>query len=322
MNEPRTPPFPDSLTSEPDARELRSVWAVLGDLEGSSVSSADTDSAWESVRDRLGRDSVLSIGAPRPGEAASDGSTSGVLAGLLRAAVVAGLLLGGTWIWHQVPVVHSVGAGELVSVMLPDGSEVTLNAGSSLWHRRGFRPFPGMAADQREVRLQGEAFFDVIPSDRPFQVEAAGARVTVLGTRFNVRARAEGDTEVRVSVEEGRVRVVAARAAEAEGLELGGGESGWLADAASQPRRDEIPIQRIGAWRGGGLVAVDEALGTILEELALRYDVPVRVAPSADASGRLNVYYRELDSLESVLSDLAIQQGLSYRRTSDGWEVF
>lgn len=322
MNESRTPPFPTPLTSEPDALELRSVWAVLDELEPSSLPAADTESAWEAMRNRLGLDSVVPMGATRAEDATSDGSVSGVLAGLLRAAVVAGLLLGGTWAWYQVPVVHSVDAGEVASVVLPDGSEVTLNAGSSLWHRRGFRLFPGMAADQRQVRLQGEAFFDVIPTGRPFRVEAAGARVTVLGTRFNVRARAEGDAEVRVSVEEGRVRIAAARTAEGEGLELGVGESGWLADAAAQPRRDEVRLERIGAWRGGGLVAVDEALGAILEELALRYAVPVRLEAGADASGRLNVYYRELGTLESVLSDLAIQQGLSYRRTADGWEVF
>jgi len=329
MNEPISPPFPETLSVEADAGELRAVWDLLDPMEPEPLPAAETEAAWAATAERLAlthgvEESGPSLSVHDGGASARDGTSagSGLWGGLLQAAAVAALLVGGTWGWYQVPVVHSVEAGQLASVALPDGSEVTLNAGSTLWHRRAFRVFPGMTSDAREVRLQGEAFFEVNPDGRPFRVEAAGARVTVLGTRFNVRARAEGDSEVRVSVEEGRVRVAAARAAEGDGLELGAGESGWLAGVAAEPRRDRVQAERIGAWRSGGLVAVDEALTGILDELTLRYDVPVDLAPGTDGSARLNVYYRELGTLETVLSDLATQQGLSYRRTSDGWEVF
>ena len=191
----------------------------------------------------------------------------------------------------------------------------TLNAGSTLRWRRSFSVLPGMEAAGRTVRLEGEAFFDVVSGERPFEVEAAGAAVRVLGTRFNVRARS---AEVRVAVEEGRVEVSAAEAGAA--MVLGAGESGRVGGAG--PTREAVAPGRIGAWRSGGLTAVDEPLAVILEELSLRFATPVGLAEGVPGSTRLSVYYPELGSLESVLSDLATQQDLQYRRTAEGWEVF
>jgi ferric-dicitrate binding protein FerR (iron transport regulator) len=68
---------------------------------------------------------------------------------------------------------------------------------------------------------------------------------------------------------------------------------------------------------------VDEPLSAILSELSRRFAVEVTlVDPDGGGRERLSVYYPNLGSLESVLSDLTIQQDLRYRRTAEGWEVF
>ncbi|WP_345230820.1 FecR family protein [Olivibacter ginsenosidimutans] len=66
-------------------------------------------------------------------------------------------------------------------ITLPDGTEVTLNAQSKL-------RFPAkFIASQREVYVEGEAYFDVAPhADQPFIVHTPLAKVHVLGTTFNV----------------------------------------------------------------------------------------------------------------------------------------
>jgi len=66
-------------------------------------------------------------------------------------------------------------------ISLPDGTEVTLNAQSTL-------KFPSkFINNQREVYVEGEAYFDVAPqANQPFIVHTPLASVHVLGTTFNV----------------------------------------------------------------------------------------------------------------------------------------
>ncbi len=90
--------------------------------------------------------------------------------------------------------------GSKSKVQLPDGSEVWLNADSRITYKENFQ------GQNREVQLQGEAFFDVARDDaRPFIIHTPSIDVRVLGTAFNVRAYAdEKNTEtslIRGSVE-------------------------------------------------------------------------------------------------------------------------
>ena len=90
---------------------------------------------------------------------------------------------------------------------LADSSRVTLYPGSSLQYR------PGLAGSRREVRLKGEAFFQVAKNPaRPFLVYTTQLVTTVLGTSFRVKAYAGQDNEV--AVQEGRVSVQIRRGAE------------------------------------------------------------------------------------------------------------
>ena len=71
----------------------------------------------------------------------------------------------------------TTGAKERMRVMLPDGTRVMLNGGTTLAYAKA--DF-GRAA--REVRLDGEAFFEVATdSTRPFVVQGGELRVTVRG---------------------------------------------------------------------------------------------------------------------------------------------
>ena len=93
------------------------------------------------------------------------------------------------------------GPGDYTSVTLPDGSQVRLNASSSLAYP------PTFDVAHREVRLTGEAFFKVAKdATRPFEVQSGDITTTVLGTQFNVNAY-EDDSVVQVSLLEGSVRV-------------------------------------------------------------------------------------------------------------------
>ena len=73
--------------------------------------------------------------------------------------------------------------GFKTNLILPDGSKVWLNAGSSLTYDSAY------GKNIREVALSGEAFFDVVKNkEKPFIIHASKINVRVLGTEFNVRA--------------------------------------------------------------------------------------------------------------------------------------
>lgn len=90
--------------------------------------------------------------------------------------------------------------GTRTHVILPDGTNMWLNAGSNL--RYGL-PF---IRENREVELSGEAFFDVINNEQsPFMVKTGNTSLEVLGTQFNVKART-GENQIQVAIKSGKVK--------------------------------------------------------------------------------------------------------------------
>jgi transmembrane sensor len=115
----------------------------------------------------------------------------------LGALVVASLAVA-AWLSFSAAPTYSTRVGEQRLVVLSDGSRVRLNTDSAV--RVRFRP------KERRIELtKGEAFFEAAhDAARPFVVQADGARVRAVGTKFDVRR--EGTT-VRVALIEGRVQV-------------------------------------------------------------------------------------------------------------------
>lgn len=74
--------------------------------------------------------------------------------------------------------------GNRTKIVLPDGSQVWLNAGSNLDYNNST-----FNKDLREVSLNGEAYFDVTKNEaKPFIIHTKKMDVKVVGTSFNVRS--------------------------------------------------------------------------------------------------------------------------------------
>jgi len=100
-----------------------------------------------------------------------------------------------------VPVEHKSANGQQRKLVLPDGTRVTLNAGSSITYPEKFEE------DVRKVSLTGEAFFDVARNEKtPFVISTGDVLTKVLGTSFNIRAYPENQA-VQVAVVSGKVKV-------------------------------------------------------------------------------------------------------------------
>lgn len=196
----------------------------------------------------------------------------GVL-GLFLCAGAGAAAWGGMQYWQGLPLMQlasQTGVGEVGHQLLPDGSQVTLGAGSTI-DVSYFR-------NRRIVHLlRGDAVFDVAKDPgRPFIVEGGLARATVLGTRFAVN---RGDERVRISVESGHVKVENADGAGAIVL-----EPGQVAEVGKGGAVSRITAATADgfAWQRGTLVFDNASLQEIAASLSRYRRTPVRAVEQSD----------------------------------------
>ena len=317
----KRPPFPAQIGSEPDSGSLEEVWGLLDAAApggSTEVDSTELDEAWArlagEIHDLETRPSNRRLAeATGPGDPSSRPRSRIRLAWWMAVAAAAAFVLVGP----PATIMVEAGPGEIVSVALADGSSVELNSGSTLRYARWAR---GDSPRARSVRLDGEAFFEVVPGRSRFQVRTLNADVTVLGTRFNVRARDEPGGGTEVAVASGRVRL-AATGVDA-GVEVVGGRSSMLPLGSAEPSpASDMALAPILSWRTRGFAAVDRPIGSILAELERRFDTRLEVASGVALEERLTIHYHESRDLESILSDIATARGLGYRAISGGYEI-
>ena len=165
--------------------------------------------------------------------------------------------------------------GSRAKVVLPDGSDVWINAGSMIQYYNDFNK------NSRTVRLIGEAFFDVKKQELPFIVTTSEINIHVMGTSFSVKAYAE-DEVIETTLVSGSLRIEKA-------AEIG-------------PSFDDIilrPSQKATFYRSRGQVAVnmynesEEGVVTINEEMI----------PAPSALSRINVVTKKDVSSEVSWKD-------------------
>lgn len=192
-------------------------------------------------------------------------------------------------------------------VVLPDGSEVDLNLGTSLAYAN-FK-------DQRSIALsQGEAYFHVTHDDQhPFVVSAAGGTVTVTGTRFNVWKYQE---EVVVTVTEGSVRVSSDRQ-RGQGSTLTPGMQARYHSQDYLPAVGPADTSAALAWRDGKLILDDMSLADALPLINRYLDQPVLLADQATARIRVGGIYNT-DDIHGLVNTLPKVLPLQLSRSEEG----
>ena len=180
--------------------------------------------------------------------------------------------------WHTL----TVPAGGEFFYELADRTKVWLNSKSEL-------RFPArFAGGEREVYLQGEAFFDVTSdAAQPFVVHLSGGKITVLGTRFNVTDYA--DEPLSAVLTEGRIGFTSAG-----GEEVRLQPSDRLEVAGGQMKVEQVDTLLYMSWVNKMFVFDGQTLEEIMRTLARWYDMDFTFA-SEDLkgirlSGRLNRY--------------------------------
>lgn len=209
----------------------------------------------------------------------------------------------------STPTMLAVQAGNnLKEVVLPDGSQVTLNKGAELIYPEKFN------RKQRKLTLIGEAFFEVVSNpDLPFKVDVnQRAHVQVLGTSFNISPDENGES-ISVQVVEGRV-AFSSNLRGADRVILGKDEQATLM-AGTITRADTVSLNFL-SWKTGTLFFDHENIKDVFRQLEKHYEVDILMDKSVPRKMTLTSILDNQD-LESVLDEISLVLGLEYSYIDD-----
>ncbi|PWK80492.1 FecR family protein [Mucilaginibacter oryzae] len=153
--------------------------------------------------------------------------------------------------------------GGQYKVILPDGTNVWLNAASSLTYPTVFK------GAERLVTLTGEGYFEVAKNKAiPFRVRSSGQTVEVLGTHFNINAYAD-EAAVKTTLLEGSVKV----SSQAGTAVIVPGQQAQL--SSNGVHLQEVDTEKEVAWKNGVFSFADEDLRTVMRQISRWYDIDV-----------------------------------------------
>lgn len=155
--------------------------------------------------------------------------------------------------------------GQITTITLPDGTVVNLNADSRIEYPAVFY------GDERRVKLEGEAIFDVEHDEnKPFVVETFKYDINVLGTKFDVTAEKDKNM-FSTALMEGRIALTdknGGRCCEMTENTVATYENGRL-KLSSLDNRDDF------LWTEGIISAAGLSFDRLMEKFEKYYNVKI-----------------------------------------------
>jgi len=202
-----------------------------------------------------------------------------------------------TWVEINAP------AWTRVQFSLPDGTIGWLNSNSSIRYNGNFNL-------NRQVILQGEAFFDVFKDKgRTFVVNTNEVSMEVLGTRFNIEAYKD-EKNIEVVLEEGSLVFNAKKIDKSYKMEPN--------DLVSYDKTLEdfstktVQPQKYISWTEGRLEFRNDPLDVIFRRLARWYDVDIELNVNLKDDSRLRATFID-DDFEDVMDLLSRSLPIKYQ---------
>jgi transmembrane sensor len=190
-----------------------------------------------------------------------------------------------------------------IQFSLPDGTTGWLNSSSTLRYSSNF-------IKDRQVKLDGEAFFDVYKDKHsPFVVTAKEINVRVLGTRFNI-ASYENEEDVEVVLEEGSLLFTETQ--KNKSYTMVPNDHIRYDKMNKDVTKDIVQPQKYLSWTEGKLVFRNDPLDVIARRLERWYNIDVDVKINLSDDLRLRATFKD-ESLEEVLGLLKRSLPVDFR---------
>ncbi|MGV8090439.1 MAG: FecR family protein [Mangrovibacterium sp.] len=192
-------------------------------------------------------------------------------------------------------------AGEKSKVVLADGTLVWLNSETILDYN---------ASDPRKVTLRGEAYFDVTKDrEHPFEVTtASGLKVTVLGTRFNLRSFS-GENNVEATLEEGEIVITGINYKQPVRLISGQQVSYDISNKELQIRNVSTGIYS--SWKNNELRFTDISFRELVPLIERWYGVRIDLDPQISTMDRFTMTIKT-ESLRELLNMMQLTSKFDY----------
>jgi len=205
-------------------------------------------------------------------------------------------------IWQTVKTT----TGTQTDFILPDGSHVWLNSGSVLEYPVAF------AHDKRQVKLTGEAFFDVKKDPlHPFIVNAGKLNIEVKGTRFNV-CNYLNESNSEITLESGSVRLFAGSYTDDKTLALiKPGERALLSNSNDKLSVSKVDVEKHTSWKEGQLIFRDDKMDEVVLKLNRKFNVDI-ILQDPEIKEYIYTATFEDESLAQILGLLKISAPVNY----------
>jgi len=184
-------------------------------------------------------------------------------------------------------------------VVLPDGSTVSLNMGSTLSYRNEFNN------KARDVILEGEALFNVVPDPEiPFKVYTGGSIIEVTGTSFSI---SEESGVVKVAVLTGTV-LLSTAVDQSRKISISANQSGYVLSNNELKVENGIETNNL-SWKTGYLIFDETPLDTALIDIARHFRKQLHL--ETNITDEITAEFQN-QPLREILSELEQVAGLEF----------
>ena len=279
--------------------KLRRIWEVA--LPIHQPAEMDIQDEWHRLESRLSR-------------AETEGTPRAAVLNWRWAAVTLALGLSlavGWWLWRDMPLAkYRTARAQWLDITLADGSQVELMAESLLEVVSGYN------ADSRTVILEGEAYFSVVKGENPFCIKSGSITVKVLGTQFNVFARAG---QLEVAVNEGIVEVSSTVAGEERRVTLAKGEYTTCYDGAFPLQPKAVKFHYFPGLRLNQIPVHDASVHRVCADIERRFNVEITLTDPTIAEVSVSGLFE--GSAEAMVRTLCALIDRNYRKDREAFII-
>jgi transmembrane sensor len=216
----------------------------------------DTDAAWQKVQSN--------IKTQNTSKQINYSMYLRIAASLLLFSIIGWL---GYSVWYNPLITVQTASAEIKQVSLPDGSVIWLNEQSKISYRKKLN------GNQRQVQLDGEAFFEVVKNpERPFIIEAPQTVTRVLGTSFNLSARLGQIAELNVLT--GKVSFSSTQTHDETIVNAG---EKAIINSKGATQKSSFVSENVIAWKNRKLFFKDAMLKEVIEQLEKYFHVTIEI---------------------------------------------
>lgn len=230
------------------------------------------------------------------------------------AAFIAGLLvMGGITLVRQLnqsKTAYTImtEAGQRAQTELPDGSKVWLNSSTTITYKTSFW------GDEREVNLLGEAYFEIAHNKKSrFVVNSKDIKTSVLGTKFNIRAR-DNEDRVVATLFEGSICINSEQNSKEEYILKPGQTIDIITDPYQVTLTEYEQPDDVLLWMDGRLTFRQHSLLEITDIFEKLYDVQFIYEDESIKNERFTGSFPTDNTPEEMLRILKLTNHLNFRK--------